>query len=64
MNQPFKPQDPPPKPEKECWICHHNDMWWLRQNEWLCGACHPDPNNPEHFKVEIITIKRYTRKIN
>lgn len=35
-------KNPPPKPDKPCYVCGSND-WWLRDDEWLCNRCHPEP---------------------
>ena len=34
------------KPKFPCWRCFSND-WWLRDKEWVCGGCHPNPNKEQ-----------------
>jgi hypothetical protein len=38
----------PPKPTEPCLTCK-TDSWWWREDgwgrgEWVCGICHPNPN--------------------
>lgn len=39
------------KPDKPCFICGCWEWWWRKPSplggpgEWLCGCCHPRPNN-------------------
>jgi len=44
----------PPRPEKPCFACG-SDTWYLRvaygHPEWICGKCHPKPDNDCPGKV-------------
>lgn len=41
-----------------CLTCGGTD-WWLRQSEWLCGTCHPDPANMRPVKIYVVTGKSH-----
>ncbi len=44
----------PPRPDKACFACG-SDTWYLRvaygHPEWICGKCHPKPDNDCPGKV-------------
>jgi hypothetical protein len=43
-NMPESKQSPPtPTIETPCHVCGYI-KWWLRDNKWICGICHPNPN--------------------
>lgn len=32
------------EPKRPCLLCG-SQVWWFRGNEWLCGKCHPKPQD-------------------
>ncbi len=44
---------PSQKPSQPCTNCK-SDNWWLRQGEWICGRCHPNPNIEKEGHESIV----------
>ncbi len=52
---------PNERPTQPCWACHTIN-WWYRpaslggNGEWICGTCHPCPNEEDRLANERSTL--------